>query len=101
MFLFSTVSFVSAFLPSASSIVEVFDSLCTALSLKPSVYDSFDHNSLHLELSHPSLPSQKPCRKPRLIWRYAHAGGLFDNAKAMIETTDWDSLITEDINMCH
>jgi len=49
-----------------------------------------------MEITRLSIPIQKP-RKPRLICKYALAD--FDSARAMIEATDWDSLISEDINV--
>jgi len=74
--------------------------LCSCLtissrSLVPPLENS-DRHGLHLEITQLSIPTQKP-RKPRLIWKYAKAD--FDSARAMIEATDWDSLISEDVNV--
>jgi len=49
-----------------------------------------------LEITQLSIPTQKP-RKPRLICKYALVD--FDSARAMIEATDWDSLISGDVNV--
>ena len=67
----------------------------SSCSVVPPLENS-DHHGLHLVITQLSVPTQKP-RKPRLIWKYAQAD--FDSARAMIETTDWDSLISEDVNV--
>ena len=67
----------------------------SSCSVVPPLENS-DHHGLHLVITQLSVPTQKP-RKPRLIWIYAQAD--YDSARAMIETTDWDSLISEDVNV--
>ena len=56
-----------------------------------------DHNGLHLNISWKApLPQQQSHGRRRTVWRYAHAD--FGKASAMINDTDWDALISEDID---
>ena len=56
-----------------------------------------DHNGLHLNISWKApLPQQQSHVRRRTVWRYAHAD--FGKASAMINDTDWDALISEDID---
>ena len=62
-------------------------------SVKPPLSTS-DHNGISVTLKH-RFP--KPRQKTRIVWKYAQAD--FVTAREMILSTDWDSLMTEDVNV--
>ena len=56
-----------------------------------------DHNGVQLMVKHPSADFSKPrivCE--RVFWRYASAD--FELANDLIASTDWDSLLTDNVN---
>ena len=57
---------------------------------------NFDHYGLQLEIAKPMIPVQKQT-KSRMVWRYALAD--VEKANEMIDSINWDPLITEDVNI--
>ena len=76
-----------AFVPSLSQV--------SSCSVVPPLAN-FDHYGLQLEIAKPTITVQKQT-KLRIVWRYALAD--FEKANEMIDSIDWDPLITEDVNI--
>ena len=55
-----------------------------------------DHNGIQLELTSPMTTTRKP-GKPKVVWKYAQAD--FEMAKELIDSTNWDALLSGDVNV--
>ena len=55
-----------------------------------------DHNGIQLELTSPMTTTRKP-GKPKVVWKYAQAD--FEMAKVLIDSTNWDALLSGDVNV--
>ena len=75
-----------AFIPNPSQL-----RCCTVI---PPLSNS-DHNGIQLDLVSPTMPARRS-QKARTIWKYGQAD--FEKARHMIESTDWDALLTGDVN---
>ena len=57
-----------------------------------------DHNGIQLELTSPMTTTRKP-GKPKVVWKYAQADFEMAKFKVLIDSTNWDALLSGDVNV--